>query len=144
MIPTAFTLALSAVVGAVFGSFIACALYRVPRGMSLRHPPSTCLSCNARLQIADLVPVLSWFFSGGRCRHCKARVSGRYALVEGVAAGLAVLACLTWGIGYALPFGIAGLLCLEFVVFLALFERKRAGKTLLAAIFLLIFSAVLP
>lgn len=72
-----------AVFGAVIGSFIGCALYRVPRGLSLRQPKhSYCPSCNTRLTALDLVPVLSWLLSRGRCRHCGTPMSTHYVLVE--------------------------------------------------------------
>lgn len=68
--------------GAVFGSFLGCALYRVPRGLSLRHPPSQCMSCGTRLTVPDLVPILSYLFLRGKCRHCGARIPLYGTLVE--------------------------------------------------------------
>ncbi len=56
--------------GAVFGSFLNCARWRVPRGISLRHPPSMCPSCKTRLGVPDLVPIASYLALRGRCRHC--------------------------------------------------------------------------
>ncbi len=56
--------------GAVLGSFLNCARYRVPRGLSLRHPPSHCPSCQTVLGVPDLVPILSFLALRGRCRHC--------------------------------------------------------------------------
>ena len=35
------------------------------------------------LAVRDLVPVLSWVSTLGRCRHCQAPVSGRYPLTDG-------------------------------------------------------------
>ena len=34
------------------------------------------------LTTRDLFPVFSWLLSRGRCRHCQAKVSGRYPLIE--------------------------------------------------------------
>lgn len=63
-----------AVLGAVVGSFLNCARYRVPRGLSLRHPPSHCPSCQTVLGVPDLVPILSYLALRGRCRHCGASI----------------------------------------------------------------------
>ena len=66
-----FWLLLGGILGAVLGSFLTCAVYRLPRGMSLRQPAhSFCPACNHRLGVPDLVPVLSWLALRGRCRHC--------------------------------------------------------------------------
>lgn len=55
----------------------------MPRGLGLGNPRfSFCPNCNHRLEIPDLVPLLSWLFLGGRCRHCKVKVSPRYFFVE--------------------------------------------------------------
>lgn len=70
------------VMGAVMGSFLTCALYRVPRQISLVYPPSSCPSCNKRLRCIDLIPVLSFILFKGRCRQCKTRISFRYVLLE--------------------------------------------------------------
>ncbi len=67
------------VMGAVLGSFLNCARYRVPRGISLRRPPSHCPACKTVLGVPDLVPVLSYLALRGRCRHCRAPI-GRTSL----------------------------------------------------------------
>ncbi len=64
------------------GSFLNVVIFRLPRGESLVHPRSRCLSCGADLGVVDLVPVLSYIGLGGRCRHCKRSYSPRYMLVE--------------------------------------------------------------
>ena len=52
---------------------------------------SKCPKCGARLGVLDLFPIFSWLFSGGRCRHCKARVSARYVATEIITASLFLL-----------------------------------------------------
>lgn len=70
-------------IGAAIGSFVNVVVYRMPRGMSLSKPAhSFCPACNHRLTALDLVPLLSWLFLRGRCRHCKGKVSSRYFWVE--------------------------------------------------------------
>lgn len=75
--------------GATIGSFLNVVIYRLPRGLSIAQPKhSFCPSCKHRLTLPDLVPLLSWAFLGGKCRHCKARVSPRYFIVELINASL--------------------------------------------------------
>ncbi len=75
------TILVSGVVGLVVGSFLNVVAYRLPRKMSIVEPPSHCPSCGTRLGLIDLVPVASWLWIRGRCRHCHAHVSPRYPLV---------------------------------------------------------------
>ncbi len=42
---------------------------RVPDGRSIL-PRSECDGCHAVLGAVDLVPILSWLWQRGRCRHC--------------------------------------------------------------------------
>lgn len=78
----AVTLVAAGVGGLVVGSFLNVVVYRVPRHLSIVHPPSHCTACDARLTAVDMVPVMSWLVLRGRCRHCHAPVSARYPLIE--------------------------------------------------------------
>lgn len=96
---------LMVVLGGVFGSFITCAAYRVPRGISLRNPKySQCPSCNVRLGIVDLIPVLSWIFLRGRCRRCHAPFGMRYVLIEITCVLIGLLSWHFIGLTLWLPF----------------------------------------
>lgn len=70
------------IVGAVLGSFFNVCIYRIPAGQSVVNPPSHCGSCNTRLKPLDLIPIFSYIFLKGRCRHCGEKYSARYAVVE--------------------------------------------------------------
>lgn len=83
----------AAILGAVFGSFLNCAAWRIARGESFLKGHSRCPACGHALGLPDLVPVLSWVFLRGRCRHCGAKVSARYPLTELFFAAVSV-ACL--------------------------------------------------
>ena len=83
---TWFVVAVSALLGALVGSFSNVLIYRIPRGESIAFPPSRCPSCGHRLGVLDLVPIFSWVALGGKCRYCGAPISSRYPLVETVSA----------------------------------------------------------
>lgn len=70
------------VIGLIVGSFLGAVVYRVPRGMSMLSPPSTCPACGHRLGVLDLIPVMSYLMARGRCRHCGRSVSWRYTAIE--------------------------------------------------------------
>ncbi len=71
-----------AVFGLAIGSFLNVVIWRVPRDESVVRPPSHCPACDTPISPRDNVPVLSWLFLRGRCRHCHARISARYPAVE--------------------------------------------------------------
>ena len=77
--------------GALWGSFLNVCIVRIPRGMSVVRPASHCFACGKLVWARDNIPILSYLLLRGRCRHCGARFSPRYALVEAVAAALAAL-----------------------------------------------------
>lgn len=70
------------VYGLVFGSFFNVVGLRVPLKESIVRPPSHCPNCNTRLTALDLLPVVSYVFIGGTCRHCKTPISPIYPAME--------------------------------------------------------------
>jgi leader peptidase (prepilin peptidase)/N-methyltransferase len=68
--------------GLIFGSFFNVVIYRLPRGLNLSRPPSTCPGCGARIKPYDNIPVLSYLFLRGKCRRCGRRISPVYPAVE--------------------------------------------------------------
>ncbi|ANF95742.1 prepilin peptidase [Paenibacillus bovis] len=70
------------ILGLVLGSFYNVVALRVPAGESVIHPPSRCPHCGTRLTGTDMVPVFSYLWSRGRCRHCQAPVSVWYPIGE--------------------------------------------------------------
>jgi leader peptidase (prepilin peptidase)/N-methyltransferase len=79
------------VAGLCFGSFVTMAAHRLPREERMGFSRSRCPSCKAVLGVRDLVPLLSWLFSKGCCRYCKASIGLRYPFIEIATALLFVL-----------------------------------------------------
>lgn len=94
--------------GLVLGSFFNVVGMRVPKKESIVSPPSHCPNCGTRVKARDLIPVVSYIMLGGKCRHCQAKISALYPLVELAAGVLFAIAPLKFGISkellIALPF----------------------------------------
>jgi len=68
--------------GMAWGSFLNVVIYRLPAGLSLAQPPSTCPQCQRLIKPYDNIPILSYLLLGGRCRFCKNRIPFSYFMVE--------------------------------------------------------------
>lgn len=77
-----FFLIIVFVAGLCFGSFLNVLVYRLPLDLSIVTPPSSCPSCQTRLGLVELIPLAGYLILRGRCRHCAAKISPRYPLVE--------------------------------------------------------------
>lgn len=86
------------------GSFLTTLAYRLPAGAPIALARSACPSCAGKLSPMSLVPVISWIIQRGRCRHCQARISPSYPLIE-----LSALLLAVWAI-WAMPAGSGWLL----------------------------------
>ncbi len=96
--------------GLCIGSFLNVVIYRLPlmiaRGdndtlppLTLFRPASHCPACGVPPGWLALIPVLSWWWLRGKCRHCAIPIPVRYPLTE------AVTLAITLFIGWLLPPG---------------------------------------
>lgn len=127
--------------GLIVGSFLNVVILRLPRIMeagwqrecaelcgqsttsdkpvlSLARPGSQCPACGHRIRPLENVPLLSYLFLRGRCSACRAPISPRYPLIEGLTALLTLLVLLRFGLSWqalaALPL-TWGLIALAFI-----------------------------
>ena len=68
--------------GLVIGSFLNVCIHRIPEGISIVWPASKCAYCSKRIVWYDNIPVLSYLFLRGKCRHCQRKISAQYPIVE--------------------------------------------------------------
>jgi leader peptidase (prepilin peptidase)/N-methyltransferase len=94
MIALSFTVLL----GLVVGSFLNVCIYRLPKGLSIITPSSFCPSCGKKLTPLELIPVMGYLLSTGKCRHCGGRISPIYPVVEVLTAALFCLICLKFSL----------------------------------------------
>ena len=80
--PDNFTIISLLVLSYLLGSFYNVLIYRIPQGLSFILPSSKCTECNKKIKWFDNVPIFSYIFLKGKCRHCKKSFSFQYLLVE--------------------------------------------------------------
>ena len=86
------------VIGLAIGSFLNVCIHRLPKGESIVHPRSRCPHCGRMIAAYDNVPVLSYLWLRGRCRHCHSRISPFYPLIELLTGLTFLLVYHRWGI----------------------------------------------
>ena len=87
--------AMAGALGLALGSFLNVVVYRVPAGMSVVRPRSSCPGCGHEIAARDNIPLVSWLLLRGRCRSCRSSISARYPLVE-LAGALAIVGVVLW------------------------------------------------
>ena len=89
-----YCLFVTVLAGAVLGSFLNCAAWRIAHHESFLKGRSHCTTCGHVLGPLDLIPVVSYLISGGKCRYCGDPISIRYPMTELFFAGLSVICLL--------------------------------------------------
>lgn len=85
------------ILGAAVGSFLNVCIFRMPAETSIIKPGSRCPHCLRPIRFYDNIPLISFILLRGKCRHCGAKISWRYPLVELLTAVLTVMLFLKFG-----------------------------------------------
>ena len=131
----------AALFGLLIGSFLNVVVYRLPvmaqreldnyiaheAGKELPHqerfnlmvPRSACPHCGHRITALENIPIVSWLFLRGKCSACKAPISPRYPVVEGVTGLLSAVLIWHFGSGWL---GLASLLFAYFLIAMTLID----------------------
>jgi prepilin signal peptidase PulO-like enzyme (type II secretory pathway) len=70
------------ILGLSIGSFLGVLVDRLPREETVIKGRSACEFCRKELQWFDLIPVLSFISTKGKCRYCKRQLSIFYPVIE--------------------------------------------------------------
>lgn len=73
---------LPAIAAPFVGSFLGLLVVRLPAGRPVVFGRSSCQDCGGILGFRDLIPLVSWLATGGRCRLCGTKLSAVYPVVE--------------------------------------------------------------
>jgi leader peptidase (prepilin peptidase)/N-methyltransferase len=133
--------------GLIIGSFLNVVIYRLPIMLDQRWrwecsqllklpllkveqttilnlclPRSHCIHCQRTIYFFDNIPLISFLWLKGRCRHCGEKISWRYPLVEVLSAFVCIVIALRFGVGFET---IAGLIFSEYLLCLAFIDLKH-------------------
>ncbi|MBI3305112.1 prepilin peptidase [Candidatus Parcubacteria bacterium] len=92
-----FAVSAGGVLGLAVGSFLNSFIYRLERGEGVifserrKLARSRCPACRRGLNWFELIPLVSFFALGRRCRTCRVQISWQYPIVEFLTAVLFVL-----------------------------------------------------
>jgi leader peptidase (prepilin peptidase)/N-methyltransferase len=87
------------VIGLAIGSFLNVCISRIPLDESVVQPRSRCPQCRKPIANRDNIPVVSYILLGGRCRHCKKKISARYPAIEILMGAVSGLLYVKFGLG---------------------------------------------
>jgi prepilin signal peptidase PulO-like enzyme (type II secretory pathway) len=84
-------IALGGLIGTCLGSFVSLLAdrYRQTKWQDILWKRSACTACEHSLAFFDLIPVVSWIFLQGKCRHCQQPIGLHHPLLE-ITAGITV------------------------------------------------------
>lgn len=77
--------------GLLVGSFLNALIYRLPRGINIAFPRSSCTECKKVITWYENIPVISYLFLRGKCSGCGTKISWEYPAVEIITALFAFL-----------------------------------------------------
>lgn len=93
-----FGIILSATFGAIFGSYATLFAYRLPLGESCfgRYfgPKSRCPECNTIIRTRELIPLINWLFTLGKCKKCQTKIPRTHLFIEAATTAAFVLCYL--------------------------------------------------
>lgn len=92
--------------GAAIGSFLNVVILRTEKKEDFVKGRSYCPHCKETLTARELIPLISFVIQGGKCRHCKAKISWQYPIVELISGVSYVIAFLALGVTLKLPIAL--------------------------------------
>ncbi|MCX8073985.1 MAG: prepilin peptidase [Clostridia bacterium] len=118
------------IIGALFGSFFSLATYRIPRKQDIVATRSYCPNCKHNLGFFDLIPVLSYAISLGKCRYCGQKISIRYFLMEILNGLIFLLVYLFFGYTFTTLFILLLYICMFLVIGSYIMKSKMSEQEL--------------
>lgn len=98
---------LASLFGVSLGSFVNACAYRIPRNLPVVELRSFCPSCRKSLSWYELIPVISFLLSRGKCRNCAGPISLQYPFIEIATGGLTVFFLLQLGFSFQFIYAVS-------------------------------------
>ncbi len=89
------------IIGSIVGSFIATLVIRWPKTQSIIYGRSSCDQCGHKLQVRDLIPLISYSLQHGKCRYCNGSIDPLHWHIELMVAALSILAFILFPVQQA-------------------------------------------
>jgi len=102
------------ILGGLWGSFANVCIYRLPQEKGVVTGRSYCPKCKKKIVWYDNIPIVSYFLLDGKCRKCKKKISGQYALVEFIS--ILSFLCIYYLYGITLTTLLLIILNLSFII----------------------------
>lgn len=68
--------------GLAIGSFVGAVTWRLKKSIPISKGRSFCDNCKTQINWYDNIPVFSFLFLKGRCRHCHQKINPLYPIIE--------------------------------------------------------------
>lgn len=101
--------------GLFLGEIVNLLIDRLPEGTNRITKRFHCLKCGSDIKWYDTIPLVSYILLRGRCRHCEAKISIQYPLIDIVNGAGYILICYVGGLDV-----LSALYCLSFSVLTAI------------------------
>lgn len=125
--------------GAFIGSFLGVVIERLPKEQSIIWGRSHCDYCKKNLRWFELIPVVSFFFQGGKCARCHKVLSWRYPALELFTGGMFAILWMAQA-PLLLPYTISlGIACSLLVIVVIDFDHMIIPDVLVGITSLLAF-----
>lgn len=90
------------ILGSVISSFLCVVGFRLPQKVNFIKGTSRCDTCYHKLYFYEKIPILSYIFQIGKCRHCKNKIPIIIPVCEILGATLFSIAYFRFGFSYNL------------------------------------------
>lgn len=123
------------VLGSTIGSFLSVVIHRLHhQEKGIISGRSQCPNCKNKLKWQEMIPIFSWLYLKGHCRHCRKAISSHYFVLELTTAILFALFFLNWQSIPVLSFYLIELSFLIAIFFYDLMYKEIPDQLSLPAI----------
>lgn len=160
-----FGIIISAAFGAIFGSYATLFAYRLPLNESCfgRYfgPKSRCPKCDSIIRTRELIPLINWLFTLGKCTHCQTKIPLTHLFIEAACTILFVICYLQFSFGEEfIIYSLISVICVILIVTdfthkvfpfqllnvlltIGLMNRVLIDQTILNSVYSLLFGVIL-